>query len=299
MDKKKDWDGRTKAPSLGIRIFLWLITKLGLFPAYALLAFVSIFYTFNTSLHKKFIASYRNKLGLKTNYFQVYKHNFIFGIKIIDRYAHILKRKSPFKFTCIGEEHMHNALKLNKGLILLTAHIGNQQIGSDNLLVKMNTAINLLMFDNEKESIKDLVKNVDNIVKLNIIDVKQDSVAIMLDINNALERNEIVCMMGDRIAGKEKSVEVDFLGKKAEFPLGPFEIAMITGAPIITTLTVKKGYNSYLQKVYNYLHFENVERNQRKEYLKSHMIKYVEILEEMVKEYPYQWFNFYDFWKEY
>lgn len=300
MTKEKKWDGQTKANPLGIRIFMFLISNVGVIPAYILLCFISGYYTlFRNWSHKKVIKAYRSKLGLKTNIFHIYKHNFSFGLNMIDRFAHIAGKKSPFKFLCIGEEYFNEALSKNKGLILLSAHIGNQEIAGDVLSEHINfTKINFLMLDNETKEIKKIFSRVTNNRLVNIIPTNSDGMDMMIKVKKALDNNEIVCMLGDRVMGKEPNIELEFLGKKAKFPTSPFNVAVLTGSPIITAATVKTGTYKYTQKVYNYISFENIPRNQRQEHIIKAMKQYVLILEDMVKTNPYSWFNFYDYWEE-
>ncbi len=76
MKEKQSWDGRSKTSSLGMWIFMKIISFLGLLPAYILLAFITINYTvFHTDI-KKQLKAFRSKLGLTTNIWNVYKHIF-------------------------------------------------------------------------------------------------------------------------------------------------------------------------------------------------------------------------------
>ncbi|NVO03663.1 MAG: hypothetical protein HXX09_13285 [Bacteroidetes bacterium] len=300
MKKDKNWDGQTKANPLGIRIFMFLISNVGVIPAYILLFFISGYYTFFKNWHhKKVLKAYRSKLGLKTNIFHVYKHNFSFGLNMIDRFAHIAGKKSPFDFLCIGEENFRDALAKNKGLILLSAHIGNQEIAGDVLSEHISfTKINFLMLDNESKEIKKIFSRVSNNRQVNIIPTNSDGMDMMIKVKKALDNNEIVCMLGDRVMGAEPHIELEFLGKMAKFPTSPFNVAAITGSPIITAATIKTGVYKYTQKVYNFISFEKIPRSMRQEHIKNSMKTYVSILEDMVKNNPYSWFNFYDYWEE-
>ncbi len=293
------WDGKTKAPRLGMRIFEILIKVGGIIPAYFILSFVALVYTFKNNDVKRNLRSYRKKLGLKTNFFNFYVHNFAVGFTMVDRFAHLIKKKSPFRFENIGEEHLHNALANQKGLILLSAHIGNQEVAGDVLFERIQTKVNYFMLDNESEAVKQLTNRLSESRNVAIVPTNSDPFSKMIAIKKAIEHNEIVCMLGDRVFGEESSKKQVFLGQEAEFPTFPFEIAALTGAPIIAVVTVKTGLYRYRQKVYEYISFDGINRKNRADYIQTAMQKYVTILEQIVRETPYQWFNFYDFWNEF
>ncbi len=299
MKEKQSWDGRSKTSSLGMWIFIKIISFLGLLPAYILLAFVTIYYTVFSRALKKYIEAFRSKLWLTTDNWNVYKHIFTFGMNLVDKFAHLAVKKSPFTFVCIGEEHLVNALKKKKGLILLSSHIGNQEIAGNVLFDHIKTPVNFLMLDNEKKSIKKVTKKFTRNRKINIISTDIDELDKMIKVKTALNNNEIVCMLADRIMGNEQVKKLSFLGKEANFPTSPFNIAAITGSPVIAVVTVKTGLKQYTQKAYDFISFDNVTRTNRDQLIQKAMKKYVSILEEIVNEHPYQWFNFYDFWEEF
>lgn len=298
MKKDSRWDGQTKGAPWGIRFFMKLIRATGLVLPYVMLTIVAITYSFNKN-HFKFISTYRKRLGLRTSWWNFYRHNLALGFMMIDRFAHLVMKKSPFVFECIGEQKIVDALALNKGLILLSAHIGNQEVAGDVLFDHVKTTVNYLMLDNETPEMKEVFGEFIKERNVKIIPTNLDGLEMMMKVKNALNNNEIVCMLGDRVMGNESFEEIPFLGLNARIPTYPFEVAALTGSPIVTAVTVKKGIHRYNQKVYDYLPFDDIKRSERKAYIRQSMEKYVAILEDMVRENPYQWFNFFDFWEEY
>ena len=59
-----------------------------------------------------------------------------------------------------------------------------------------------------------------------VIDIGQPSVDFMLQIKDRLQRGELVAILADRPGPDGRVAEVDFLGKKARFPTGPYAIAL-------------------------------------------------------------------------
>lgn len=299
MASGKKWDGKTRAPGWGIRFFEKMIKWFGLLPAYSFLYVVVPFYTFGKKTHKRNIRAFRSRLGLDTTYFSVFKHNFALGEAMVDRYAQLLRKKSPFTFTHIGEQHFIKALEQGKGLILLSSHIGNQDLAGNLLFHNIKTSINFFMLDNDDPEMKKIFRDMSEDSVVNVIATNQNPVDKMIALKSALDRNEIVCMMGDRVAENEKHYERSFLGSMVKFPTFPYEIAFATRAPIIITCSLKTGTRSYTQKIFSSFSRDENQGITKQEFIQRGVERYVEIIEEIVREYPYQWFNLYDYWDEF
>jgi predicted LPLAT superfamily acyltransferase len=91
-------------------------------------------------------------------------------------------------------------------------------------------------------------------------------------------------------------VRVPFLGREAAFPVGPFLLAAISGAPLIATFSLQTGPASYRFFARPPLHLAFVRGKERDEQLRGWVEAYVAELEGLARQYPYQWFNFYPFW---
>jgi predicted LPLAT superfamily acyltransferase len=291
MESSLQWDGKYKGSALGTRIFLKIVLLFGLFPAYCLLVPVSLFYVFREKKSRRAIAYFRSHLGLTTTFFHYWRHFFSFGMNILDRYAFFMQSKTPFAFTAINEDAIVNALAMGKGAILLSAHIGNWEIAGNLLHDGLEKPIHVAMIDAEKPEIRGIFAKALNQRKISIIPINQEGIGFMTEIVNALRKNEIICMHGDRMFGK-KGDAVLFFNAPVMFPRGPFAIAAATGAPIIPIFTYKKGLRQYIFHTFDRIDLKEPEDS----LLTEGREKYVHFLEQVVKENPYEWFNFYDFW---
>jgi predicted LPLAT superfamily acyltransferase len=102
-------------------------------------------------------------------------------------------------------------------------------------------------------------------------------------------------LQGDRTVDA-RFVEVDFLGAPARFPLGPFVLAALSGAPMTATFNVQTGLRTYDLVAFEPETYAFDRSRDKNAQLKSWVEGYVRKLEQMVRKHPYQWFNFYDFW---
>jgi predicted LPLAT superfamily acyltransferase len=289
------WDGTSKGSAAGHWIFFKLISLFGLWPAYMLLVFVALHYTLTDMAACRAIGVFRKHLGLKTSFIDVYRHFFSFGMNLIDRYAFLIGKQSLFSFTPIREDLIVSALAEKKGSILLGAHIGNWELAGNLLSDRIKADIYYVMVDSEKEDVRSVSKQALDQRRIRPIPVGKDGLELMLSVRNALKNNGLVCMHGDRIFGTRGAAH-SFLGEDVTFPVGPFAIAAATGAPIIPIVVTKSGISKYTFKAFAPMRFEGVTAENRDKYIFTAMERYVGILEQLAKEYPLQWYNFYDFW---
>jgi predicted LPLAT superfamily acyltransferase len=101
--------------------------------------------------------------------------------------------------------------------------------------------------------------------------------------------------MGDRLT-RGPSSTVDFIGKMARFPNAAYTLAAHVGVPVIIFLAAKTGRKSFQMQVWDivYPHFESRESHQK--ILDGCSQKFAEALEKYLKVFPYQWYNFFNFW---
>jgi predicted LPLAT superfamily acyltransferase len=227
-----------------------------------------------------------------TSILNVYRNYFEFGQSLIDKVVVMSGIRNPFTFEFDGEEHLHEMVRGGKGGMLLSAHIGNWEAAA-HLLNRLDTRINVVMYDGEEQQIKEYLESVTGKRNLNVI-VIRDQVSHIYEISDALEKNELICMHADRFLEGNWTVTRDFLGAPARFPAGPFILASRFNVPVSFVFAMKEGSTHYhffatRTKVYA--------REPRNEVINDMMNDFLPMVETMVKRYPRQWYNYYDFWQ--
>lgn len=298
MDKKNSkslkWDGKSHGGYWGNRCFA-LLLRLGLWPAYALLVFVAgYFATFRVELSKGSKIYLERVFGKRISKFspEIYKHFFSFGICILDKVSYFSKSgKIKCEDRCV--EKIKELLKAKKGVIALTSHIGGWEIAGGELF-KYGVKVGLVGMKVEGDVISEISESSRELPKPEIIGETSDSGAI-ISAYAALRRGEIVAMHGDRFAGG-RSVEVDFFGGRVKLPLAPYILSAKSGAPIVQTLCFRKKLFLYEISAFDEVFVENLPPADLQKAAKKHAQKFMSNLESSLKKYPYQWFNFYEFW---
>ena len=285
------WKGKTRGGLLGYKIFIFILKKAGLNAAYGLLRFVAAYFVIFAPLATKSLFKYFRhiqKYSLLKASVSVYKNFYVFGQTLLDKVAIIAGIDTKFSYTFEGEEYLKQLGESQRGGILISAHLGNWDIAGF-LLKRVNLKINIVMFEAEHEKIKDYLGQIMHNTSVKVIPIKQDLSHIFL-INNALRNKEIICMHGDRFVEGSRITSMDFMGKKAYFPLGPFTIAAKLKVPFTFVYALKSSKNHY--------HLSATPVYEPSRNPQEILQKYVKSLEIKVNQYPLQWFNYFDFWSE-
>ncbi len=289
------WKGQSRGNTFGYSIFIYIIKHFPLSFAYGLLRFVSFYFVlFSKKSHQyNFFKRVTGSSSTKS-FFKIIENNYLFGQVLVDKIAILSGYGKKFTYTHEGIEHIQN---MQNGGFLIGAHMGNWEIASE-LLDNFSVTVNVLMIEAEIEQIKQLLDNVQTEKKMNIIPIRDDF-SHLVAIKNALERKELIVLHGDRFIGNAKSISHSFFGKDANFPYGPFYLSAKFNKPISFVYALKESkshYHFYASEPKIYPPFKSI--SQRKEIINLMSSEYASLLEKMVKKYPTQWFNFYDFWEE-
>lgn len=291
-----EWDGKSKGNKLGYGIFIKVLQCFGVTPAYFLLYFVAGYYfIFSRKSSKHILYFFRRRLGFskQLSLKKLYCNYYWFGQALIDRVVMMSGIKNNFTFNFDGEEHLHQMVAEGKGGLLLSAHIGNWEIAG-HLLKRLQTRINIVMFDGEQQQLKQYLEGVTGERNANIIVIK-DNLSHIYEIMEALGNNEFVCMHADRFLPGNKTLNAAFLGKNAFFPSGPFLLASKLDVPTSFVFAAKETN-------YHYHFFATKGKNYRREDDQSSPLNilndFVKQMTGKVNQYPEQWYNYYDFWKQ-
>jgi KDO2-lipid IV(A) lauroyltransferase len=172
-----------------------------------------------------------------------------------------------------------------------TAHVGNWEFASRLLemhgrQVSMARAVE---HENPAEiTLRDMMTN----DRLRSVSVNEDVLA-PLELLRALRRNEIVAIQGDRTY-HGRSAAVPFFGEGARFPLGPFFLSSVSGAPVLPGIVVREGWLRYRVVMGEPIELPRTDHPDRD--LMTGLLQATRFLEGAIATYHCQWLNFYRFW---
>jgi lauroyl/myristoyl acyltransferase len=182
-------------------------------------------------------------------------------------------------------------LARGNGLVVWTAHVGNWELAS-RLLELHGRRVNVARVVERGNPAEMMLRNLMTNPRLNIVQLNDNPLA-SVELFNALRNGEIVAMQGDRVYGAF-AAEAKFCGRRAQFPLGPFFLAYVSGAPLVPGFVVRRKWLRYRVVLGEPIEFARA--GERDAELRDALERAVPFLEETVRRHPTQWLNFYDFW---
>ena len=189
-----------------------------------------------------------------------------------------------------GADIIERCLESGNGVIVWTAHLGNFEFAS-RLLEMHGRVVHVarVVEDNPAETmLRDLMTN----DRLRIVDVTQ-GVGATIELVQALRRNEIVAMQGDRVY-QGFNAKLPFFGRNASFPLGPFLLSRVAGSPVLPGFVVRESWLRY--RVIMGKPILPADAENRDADLEAGLAQAAAFLEATLKTFHDQWLNFYEFW---
>ena len=221
---------------------------------------------------------------------KTYTNHCMFSQVVIDRFAMYAGKR--FAIDIDGYDHFRQLAARPEAFVQLSAHIGNYEIAGYTLVTD-SKRINALVFAGEKESVMQQRNELFAKTNINMIAVSEDMSHLFL-IDHALQEGEIVSMPADRQFGSQKTVNVTLLGAETSLPMGPFTVAVLRGLDVLAINVMKTSAKRYHIYVTPLSYDREAPRKQQIQQLAS---AYAAELERMLRMYPAQWYNFFEFWR--
>jgi lauroyl/myristoyl acyltransferase len=185
-----------------------------------------------------------------------------------------------------GMEHLAAAERLGRGLVVVTAHLGNWELGGRLLAHTVTRPTHVVVAPEQDPGVERFLRGEVGPVRF----VTRTAPLDVLPLVSALRRNEVVALQGDRALGGRGDRLHTFFGVPAPFPLGPFVLARAARAPVLPAFCVLRPDRRYTVSIGEPW---MVPTDGEAESLS----RWVSVLETMVRRHPTQWFNFYDVWR--
>lgn len=292
------WDARSHGGYVGHWFFHQLMRRLGPGVAQAFLYPVSAYYLVAARKERAASMQYLQRvLGpthLPGRWVRSYRHILSFARCYLD--GAMLGALGPGIFTVdhAGTENLRALAAGESGGVLLTAHLGTWELAAGMLKSTHGLSrVALVMFRSDAEELQRFIESMHG-QRPRIIAVGDGDLAV-LEILRAVRAGEIVAMQGDRSVDA-RDLAVPFFGKEARWPVGPWVIAALSGVPLQWTFALRVGPRSYRFVADPPRHVRFQPGRPREEQLREWIGAYVARLEEVLRENPYLWFNFFDFW---
>lgn len=218
-----------------------------------------------------------------------------FGRVLVDRAWLGLRPGAALEGCLEGQDELLALVGEGKGVVLLTAHVGNWQTAMAHI-TGLQVPINSLMHYRQEAVAKHYFDLRRKAMPFKII--KSDGfMGGLVEATAALQRGEVVTIMGDRYAGGP-AADVEFLSAKVRLPAAAYSLAAATSSPVAVLLAAKTGRRQYRLKLWGVFRPEPSARENRRRDMAQWAQRFADAMAGYLREYPYQWYNFFDFWSQ-
>jgi len=184
-----------------------------------------------------------------------------------------------------GGEHLTEAGGDGRGIVVLTAHLGNWELAGRLLARMLPRPTHVVVAPEASPAVERFLRTAPGAVRF----VTRRDPTSVLTLVGALRRGEVVAMQGDRGLGNRCDVPTSFFGSAAPFPLGPFVLARAAGVSVVPSFCILERDRRYTIAVEPPIPVaEGFEVEA--------LARWVSTLETVVRAHPEQWFNFFDAW---
>ena len=211
----------------------------------------------------------------------VYLNMFNMGMVVLDRFAAYSGKKFRVELEDCGIYPVYCSGK--EGFVILSSHIGNYEMAGYTLISPKR--MNVLVYAGETATVMANRQRMFESDNVTMVPVSQD-MSHIFKLNHALSQGEIASIPADRVFGSSKVQRCRFFGADASFPAGPFTLAHSREINSLAVFCIKTGLKSY--KV--------IMRPVSGNSVQSLAQAFAKEVESVVRRWPDQWYNFYDFW---
>ena len=194
-----------------------------------------------------------------------------------------------------GSRPLDDALAAGTGAILVSPHLGNWELGGLGL-AEMGYRLNVMTFREPDDKVNELREQFRSERGIGIIyvDRHDTSPLAIIEAVNALRRNEIVVLLGER-DGSSHTIRLDFFGRPADIPVGAAYLALASGAPVIPVFVPLEGdrYSTFMEEP---IYFQG-KHGDHAAVIREGTDRLLRVFESYIRRYPDQWYNFFPYWR--
>ncbi|WP_428898330.1 Lauroyl/myristoyl acyltransferase [Parelusimicrobium proximum] len=291
------WSSKSAASRFKHNIFYFLIKLGGRYAAYALLFFVVLFYTLVPKWRRKAYPYIERRFPAAKGFAKikhVFRLNMTFGRVLVDRAVLGITGSINILSSQADQDLCRELHAKGKGLIIITAHAGCWQSAMSTF--DFMAGEKYVVYKRSKEDVdKQAHEHGGTKQTVNFID-PAGYAGGGLEIIEAIEKNGIICTMGDREFGSGKTmIRLPFLGSDISIPGAVYRIAGSYGTPVIIVFFPFAGAGRFDSLIAD--HFIIEDKGPDVSAYKPDAGRFINALETFCEKYPYQFFNFYDMWR--
>ncbi|MEZ0472609.1 acyltransferase [Luteimonas salinilitoris] len=286
----------------GGRVALALIRLIGCYGgrglARLLLHPIALYFLLRRREERRDSRAYLSRVfGRRAGWREVLRHIRTFAQTILDRLFLLSEDLRRFEVRVDGLDALHAQLDRDRGVLLFGSHLGSFEVLRVLSRRRPDYKIRVLLDKGHSAALMQVLDALNPEIAATVIDAGQPGPAIMLAIQQAADEGAMIALLVDRTQPDEPSARVPFLGAPAAFPTAPWQIAAVLKVPVVLAFGLYRGGNRYDLVFEPFSDGIDLPRRERAAAIPALIRGYAARLEHHVRDAPYNWFNFYDFWE--
>lgn len=238
-------------------------------------------------------------LARRATFADRYRQTVSFAFVVLERVRLLSNQPTGFKIAANGERIVEKHHLSGRGGVLLGAHFGSFEAmrAFDRMLPGLK--VRYLMFQDNAEMSSSVLNAINPEVAAAVIDVR-DGPSAMLAVRSSLESGQFVAFLGDRMPTHmaRGEITVEFLGAPIKVPRAPYYCALLAQRPLILCFAPRTGRRKYdicFTEIYDGTAVPRLDRDRICRELAQ---TYADAMSKMCQRHPYNWFNFFDIWRQ-
>jgi len=281
------------------RLHRWGVAHL---PSWAIGSAIALFTTFFWITLRKIRAAIAANLvpvlgpcGWWERQRRIYRTFWKFAWCLSERYER-LSTDRAFTVELEGEPIWRQLAGAERGFIVVTAHLGNWEVGSMLPASRDRRRIHVVR---EAETDPRAQRFIEGLIRRRGGELYTTHFAeepqLGFDLLDALRGGEIVALQGDRPRAGGRTGEVSLFGRPFHLPIGPAALARAAGVPLVPIFVLRQGRLSYRCVVRRPIHI--AQGADRRRDLAEALQRFAAELEGAIRLDPHQWFCFRSLWR--
>jgi predicted LPLAT superfamily acyltransferase len=226
------------------------------------------------------------------------QHVMRFAEALLDKLLAIDGRLAVAGVRMEGREDLARAVARGRGAVIVTAHMGCVELVQHMADLDGAIALNILVHTRHASKFNRILRMLNPQTRATFTEVTDLGPGLAMRLANRVAAGECIIVAGDRVPVEgEAMASVPFLGRSANFPVGPYVLASLFDCPLFLMCCIRDqdGYVVRFDRLAERVSLPRKDRNAR---LSEHAAAYARGLESMLVRSPLEWFNFFDFWEQ-
>jgi predicted LPLAT superfamily acyltransferase len=296
---------------LALRVICWVAIQCGRPLTRLILHPISLYFLLFSPTPRRHIKRYLFRaIGPQAGWSDGYRLLHAFASTVLDRLYFLRGRLDLFDIRVYGHQPVEAETQAGRGAFMLGAHVGSfEAVGAttNHSAAPEQLRAAMVMYPDNAQQINAVLD------AISLPGLRPHIIALgrphsMLDLREWLDGGGLAGLLADRTlsgpeeAGQQRgsSIELPFLGYPALFNDGPFRLAALLRRKVFFMAGLYTGgarYDVLFEPLADFSErvSDPAERERR---IRAALESYVARLEALCRAYPYNWFNFHDFWLE-